>query len=312
MVVCIQNSAFSTRIASLYGSQPLSAVFAFTTATFGSEFQVSMCPRFRLLIFECKTACLDPEWRLFIGPILHLMHSKQRRLFIGPILHLWFYAFKTATLASELLVSMGPSLHLWFCAFKTVTLASELIVSTGLIPYLWLLYAKQRLEGQNYKTLWVLTSPMVVCIQISAFSTRIASLYGSQPLSAVFACKTATFGSEFQVSMCPRFRLLIFECKTACLDPEWRLFIGPILHLWFYAFKTATLASELLVSMGPSLHLWFCAFKTSTLASELIVSTGLIPYLWLLYAKQRLEGQNYKSLWVPDVTYGFLHSKQRL
>ena len=143
------------------------------------------------------------------------------------------------------------------------------------------------------------------CIQNSDFSTRIASLNESQPLSAVFACKTATFGSELQVSMGPRLRLLIFACQTACSEPEWQLSNGPILHLWFYAFKTATFASELLLSMGPTLHLWFCAFKTATLESELIVSTGPIPYLWLLYAKQRLEGQNYKSLLVPDVTYGF-------
>ena len=52
------------------------------------------------------------------------------------------------------------------------------------------------------------------------FSTRIARLCGSQALSVVFASKTATFGTELQVSMGPRLRLLICECKTACLDPD--------------------------------------------------------------------------------------------
>ena len=33
-----------------------------------------------------------------------------------------FSAFKRATLAPELQVSMGHSFHLWFCAFTTVTL----------------------------------------------------------------------------------------------------------------------------------------------------------------------------------------------
>ena len=33
-----------------------------------------------------------------------------------------FSAFKTATLAPELQVSMGPSPHLWFCAFITAPL----------------------------------------------------------------------------------------------------------------------------------------------------------------------------------------------
>ena len=72
-------------------------------------------------------------------------------------------------------------------------------------------------------------------MQNSAFRTRITSLYGSQPSSVVFACKTATLGSELEVSM------------------------GPRPHLWFFAFKIATLAQKLQVSRGPSPHLWFCA-----------------------------------------------------
>ena len=41
---------------------------------------------------------------------------------MGPRLHLWFFAIETATLATELQVSMGPSPHLWICAFTTATL----------------------------------------------------------------------------------------------------------------------------------------------------------------------------------------------
>ena len=131
------------------------------------------------------------------------------------------------------------------------------------------------------------TSPMVLCIQNSDFSIRITSLHGSQPSSVAFAFKTATLVSESLVSMSPRLRLLICECKT-CLGPEWQVSIGPSLHLWFFAFKTTRFATELLVSMGPSPHLWF------------------------LHAKQRPLDQNYKSVWDPDLTYGFLLSKQRL
>ena len=71
------------------------------------------------------------------------------------------------------------------------------------------------------------------------FSTWITSLYVSQPSSVVFACKTAHFGPEFQVSM------------------------------------------------GPS------------------------PHLQCLHAKQRVLAQNYKSLWVPDLTCPFGQSKRR-
>ena len=37
---------------------------------------------------------------------------------------------------------------------------------------------------------------------------------------------------------------------------------------------------------------------------------GLSPYLWFLHAKQRVFDQNYKSLWVPDLTCRFVHAKQ--
>ena len=100
-------------------------------------------------------------------------------------------------------------------------------------------------------------------MQNNVISIRITILYGSQPSSVAFPRKTATFGSELQVSM------------------------GPRPHLRFFAFKTAPLAPDLQVSMGPSPHLCF------------------------FLAKQLLLDQNYKSLWVPDLTCRFVHAKQR-
>ena len=52
------------------------------------------------MAFECKTATLESELEVSMGPRPHL----------------WFFAFKTATLAQELQVSMGPSPHLRFCS----------------------------------------------------------------------------------------------------------------------------------------------------------------------------------------------------
>ena len=139
---------------------------------------------------------------------------------------------------------MGPRPHLRFSAFKTATLAPELQVSIGPSTHLWFLYAKQRLWDQICKFYWSQTSPVVLCMQNTVISTRISSLqgcqtsplvlcvknsvlsnritspHGTQPSSVVFACKTATFGSELQFSMGPRLRLLTCECKTARLDPE--------------------------------------------------------------------------------------------
>ena len=129
-------------------------------------------------------------------------------------------------------------------AFKTATLPPELLVSMGPSPHLWLLHAKQRLLDQNYYSLLVPTlicgfciqnsdfsprvasnygsqpSSVVLCTHTSGIITRITSLYGSQPSSEVFACKTATFESELQVSMGPRHRLLICGCETEQIESE--------------------------------------------------------------------------------------------
>ena len=63
--------------------------------------------------------------------------------------------------------------------------------------------------------------------------------------------------------------------------------------------------------MGPRPHLWFFAFKRTRLASELLVFMGPSPHLSFLHEKQRLLDENYKSLWVPDLIYGFLPAKER-
>ena len=131
------------------------------------------------------------------------------------------------------------------------------------------------------------SSPVSFCMKNSVPSIRITSLHWSQALCVVYGCKTATFGTEKQISMSPRHSLSFCACKTA----------------WF--------APELLVSMGNRPHLSFCACKTAWLASELLVSRGLSPHLWFLDAKQRLLGQNNKSLWIPELTCGFVRTKQR-
>ena len=59
----------------------------------------------------------------------------------------------------------------------------------------------------------------------------------------------------------------------------------------------------------PSSVVFDC--KTSYLGPELQVSMDVSPHLWILHAKQILYEQNYKSLWVPDLTCGSVHAKQR-
>ena len=112
----------------------------------------------RLLLLICggKTGCLDPEWRL----------------------------------------SIGLCLHQWFCAFKTATLASELLVSIVPSPHLWLLHAKQRLWDQNHKSLWVQHSYVVLCIQNSDIMTRINTLHGYQTLPVVLWMQNRVISSR--------------------------------------------------------------------------------------------------------------------
>ena len=67
-----------------------------------------------------------------------------------------------------------------FFAFKTASLAPELQVSMGPSPHLWFLHSKQRLSDQKYKSLWV---PDLTCHIVhpkSVISNRITSLPGSQ------------------------------------------------------------------------------------------------------------------------------------
>ena len=147
-------------------------------------------------------------------------------------------------------------------------------------------------------------------------SIRITSLYGSQPSSVVFVCKTAAFWPELQVSIGPRSHLSFCACKTTGFAPLWQVYMGssphlcffpsktvplgqdlqvcmgPRLHLWFSAQITACLAQEYNAYTGSSPHLWFCACKTETLAYELLVSIGPNPHLWFLYAKQPLVDQH--------------------
>ena len=81
----------------------------------------------------------------------------------------------------------------------------------------WFLHAKQRLLDQNYNIPRVPYLTYGFLYSNCEFSIRIASLYGSQPSSVIFAFKTATLAPELQVSM------------------------GPSPHLWFGTLTTSSL-----------------------------------------------------------------------
>ena len=82
------------------------------------------------------------------------------------------------------------------------------------------------------------TSSVVLSLDITAyFSTSITSLYVSQPSSVVFACKTAHFGPEFQVSMGPSPHLCFLHAKQRFLDRNYKSLWVPDLTCPFVQSK---------------------------------------------------------------------------
>ena len=145
----------------------------------------------------------------------------------------------------------------------------------------------------------------------SVISTWITSPYVSQPSSVVFACQTAHFGPEKQISMGPRFQLPFCSCNAAWVASELLVSMGPNPHVWFLDAIERLFGPKKQVSISPRHNLSFCACNTAWLAPELLVSMGPNPYLWFLYSKQRLLEPNNKSLKVPDITCRCVHVIQR-
>ena len=104
-------------------------------------------------------------------------------------------------------------------------------------PHLWFLNAKQRILDKNYKSLRI---PDLTCRFVHAIQCNWQQnycIYGSQPLSVVFGCKTANFGAELQVSMGPRPHLSFCACTTSCLASELPVSMGLRPHLWILIAK---------------------------------------------------------------------------
>ena len=92
---------------------------------------------------------------------------------------------QTTTLAPELQVSIGPSPHQWCYAFTRATLASQWLVSMLSAFICGFVHSKQRLQRENYQSLWLPALNCGLCMQNRDFRTRITSLHGTQPSSVV-------------------------------------------------------------------------------------------------------------------------------
>ena len=267
----MQNSVLRDKIACLYAYQSSPVIFCMQISDFSTWNTSLYWSQPSCVVFACKTATFGPVYKSHWVPDITCR----------------FVHAKQRDEHLNYLSLCVPTLICCFCMQNSVLRAK-----------IACLYGSQ-------------SSPMIFCMKNSVPSIRITSLHGSQVLCVVYGCKTATFGPEKQISMSPRHNLSFCACKTAWFAPELLVSMGSSLHLWFCAFKTATFGAILQVSIESRPHLSFCACKTAWLASELLVSRGPSPHLWFLNAKQRLLGQNNNSLWIPELTCGFVRTKQR-
>ena len=188
VALCIQNSAFSIRITSLYvsqtspvdlwmqnivlrsrmtlvyWSQPSSVVLYIQNTDFSIR-NTSLYGSQPSFVVVCMQNIVISTW-------ITRLHGSQTSPVVLCAQKRW--------LASELVVSMVPWPHLSFCACKTKWLASEKLVSLGPSHHVWFLHTKQRLLDQIYKSLWVPALICGFCMQNSSFWISITNLYGSQ------------------------------------------------------------------------------------------------------------------------------------
>ena len=182
---------------------------------------------------------------------------------------------------------MGPRHDLSFCAFTTAWLAPEILGSMGPSPHLLFLHAKQPLLDQSTSLLVYQTSPVVLCMQNSVICTRIKRLYGFQ-LSPVVLCMQ---NSDFW---------------TRITNLYWSQ-TSPVVLCRQYS--VISIRNTCLYGSQPLSVVFACI--TATFGPDYKFSMGTRPHLSFLHAKQRLLDQNNKSLWVPDMTYRFVHVQQR-
>ena len=157
---------------------------------------------------------------------------------------------------------------------------------------------------------------------------------GSNPYLWFCACKSATLAHELLVSLCPSPHLWFLHAKQRLVDQHTSFYgyqTSPVALCiqnrvistritCFYGFQSSSvvlciqnsaLRTKIACLYGsqPSCVVFEC--KTATSGLELQGSVGQRPHLLCLHAKLRLLAQNNKYLWVPDMTYHFVHIQQR-
>ena len=183
---------------------------------------------------------------------------------------------------------MGPRPHLSFYACKTIWLASEILVSMGLSPNLWFLNSKQPLLDQNYISLWVPDLTYCFFIQKSDFSSRIASLYGSQPASVVLCIRNSDIMTRNTILHGSQTSPVILCMQNSVISPWITSLHGSQTSPVVLCIQNKVISIRItsLYWSQPAFEVFSC--KTASLGSEIQVSMGPRPHLWFLHWKERL------------------------
>ena len=123
------------------------------------------------------------------------------------------------------------------------------------------------------------TSSVVLSAHKCVISIRITSLYGSKPLSVVFAIKTATFGSELQNSVSQTSPVVLCMQNSVIRITMTSLYgsqTSPVV-LYIQNSVICTRITSLSVSQSSSV---VSACKTAHFGPESQVSMGPRPQLW--------------------------------
>ena len=174
----MEISNFSTWNTSLYLSQPSSVLFAFKTAHFGPEYQVSMGPSPHLWFLHAKQRVLAKNYKSLWVPHLTCPLYNQNGVICTRISSLWWSQHSSVVLCLQNSDFRTRLTSLYGSQTSSVVLSRHNSV----------------LSKRMIRLYWFQLSPVVLCMQNSVLSIRITSLHGSQPPCVFFACKTATFG----------------------------------------------------------------------------------------------------------------------
>ena len=227
VVLSMQNNVINIRV---YGSQPSSVDFACKTVTFGRELQVCMGPSPHLWFLHAKQRLLDQNYKSLWVPALICGFCMQNSDFRTRITSL--YGSQTSPMVfciqngdfSTRIASLywSQTSPMVFC-IQNCAFSSRIASLYGSQPSSVVLCIHNSDIMTRINSLYgSQTSPVVLNMHNHVINIRITSVYGSQPSSVDFACKTATFGPELQVSMGPSPHLWFLHAKQRILDQNYK------------------------------------------------------------------------------------------